>query len=105
MGARVDPTIRPQVVEVVVCCFGDEEGPDVGVGDCPVVGAKFGEAKVYYVGEAEIPGAGVGSTPVTNSTVNTLFYFGPHYRYISNKRTKAFSVGHISHNNISDSGA
>jgi hypothetical protein len=32
-------------------------------GDCPLVGAKVGEAKVCYVGEGDNPGLGVGAIP------------------------------------------
>ena len=40
------------------------------------------------------------SYPVTNEAVNTLSYFGKHYLYISNNRTKAFPIGNILHDTL-----
>jgi hypothetical protein len=67
----------------------------VGAGDCPVVGATVREATVYIIGEEEIPNAGFN--PVTNESVNTLFYLSKQYRFISSNRSKAFPIGHLSH--------
>jgi len=56
-------------------------------------------------GRGENTWCGRWFNPITNASVNFFFYFSNHYRVISNFRTKAFNIGHISHDNISDASA